>query len=109
MKNNEISAAIRNELFNEMGVEDLGWEKVSGTAYAKVVTDVNGNDRYVKMSITVAPIREDGDDPTDKLASDKGAYESARKAAADREARAAKKRELAAQMKAAIAAMNDKE
>lgn len=62
MKNPNVSATLRNEVFDCLfnGVEnDLDFVKINDRQYGVLLTDPNGTERYVRIGAIVAEERND--------------------------------------------------
>lgn len=55
----EVDKTIRDNAFAMLINEDSGWKKINDRQYGMIVTDLNGEKRYVRIGAIVAELRED--------------------------------------------------
>ena len=107
MTKTAVDAAIRNSVFNSLNLSDFS--KINDRQYGAIVTDANGDKRYVRVGVIVAALREDmtaeelmqseiDEYNATQVRKAEKAEKAAAKAAADAERRAA--REAAAEASA---------
>lgn len=101
---NTVNANLCTALFNEIHLTDYGYTLVNARAFCEVVTDENGDERYVKISITVTALNVEISAER-KMQSDIKDYTETQERKAAKAAAQAKQKELEAALKAKIAEM----
>lgn len=114
ISNTVVNNDLRVRVFNDLLINDtteIEYRKINDRQYGAILTDLNGNERYVRIGVIVAEEREDQTarelmqteidqyNATQERKAAKAA-ENAEKAARDAERRAAKAAEKAAKEKA---------
>lgn len=105
MSQSTVNAMIRNDIFNTLNVASIeGFQKINDRQYGVLVTDAEGNQRYARVGVIVAEMRDDmtaeelmnaeiNDYKTKQDNKAKRAAERAEKAARDKAKREAAKKE----------------
>lgn len=104
MSQSTVNAMIRNDIFNTLNVASIeGFQKINDRQYGVLITDAEGNQRYARIGVIVAEMRDDttaeelmnaeiNDYKTKQDNKAKRAAERAEKAARDRAKREATKK-----------------
>lgn len=98
---NQINANLRTSLFNDLDLTSRGWEMINARTYGKIVEDEDGNERYVKIAITIAPLNDEIS-ASRKMRSEIEDYQFTQQRKADKAAAQAKKKALEAALKAEL-------
>lgn len=106
MNKTTIDANIRNDIFNTLDIANInGFHKINDRQWGAIVIDAEGNERYARVGVIVAEMREDvtarelmaheiaeyNDKQAEKAEKAKARAEKAAKDKAKREAEKAKK------------------
>lgn len=60
ISNAVVNANIRNDIFSTLNIANIeGFQRVNDRQYGVIVTDANGEQRYARIGVIVAEIRED--------------------------------------------------
>lgn len=56
---NVVDSALRTEVFNMLDMSPLHFKKINDRQYGTIITDMNGEERYIRIGAIVAELRED--------------------------------------------------
>ena len=54
-----VDKALREEIFTMLINEGTSWKKINDRQYGVILTDLNGEKRYVRLGAIVAELRDD--------------------------------------------------
>ena len=86
----EVDKTIRDNVFAMLINEGSGWKKINDRQYGMIVTDLNGEKRYVRIGAIVAEPREDMT-AEELMQSEIDAYKAKQEAKAEKAQKRAKK------------------
>lgn len=89
---NIVDSKLRDEVFETLGMEVLPFVKINDRQYGIILKDANGNERYVRIGVIVAELREDMS-ARELMAKEIAEYQSKCDAKAEKELAKARKAE----------------
>ena len=56
---NIVDANLRSVVFTELDIDNLNFVKINDRQYGCIIKDLNGEERYIRVGVIVAELRED--------------------------------------------------
>ena len=85
-----VDKALREEIFTMLINEGTSWKKINDRQYGVILTDLNGEKRYVRLGAIVAELRDDMT-AEELMQSEIDAYNTKQEAKAEKAQKKAKK------------------
>ena len=85
-----VDKALREEIFTMLINEGTSWKKINDRPYGVILTDLNGEKRYVRLGAIVAELRDDMT-AEELMQSEIDAYNAKQEAKAEKAQKKAKK------------------
>lgn len=85
-----VDKALREEIFTMLINEGTSWKKINDRQYGVILTDLNGEKRYVRLGAIVAELRDDMT-AEELMQSEIDAYNAKQEAKAEKAQKKAKK------------------
>lgn len=85
-----VDKALREEIFAMLINEGTSWKKINDRQYGVILTDLNGEKRYVRLGAIVAELRDDMT-AEELMQSEIDAYNAKQEAKAEKAQKKAKK------------------